>query len=433
MIDRFSSFYVWRTVLTSLFGIILSCLIMSYHSSAENSRPTSLPVLASSRPVTVLPTTATSPPQQTAPKTTDSLDRAMFLAEKLLIDVLWKHGRDSNNPWLLAHTLLALGQDFQLPNKQSAIDRIVSGFVRFKKVGQVEYPYFPEGDATHRVEPHPSMHLKTFLELGVPLHRSFRVGQRTVTLQQILHGVYLQFPHHPEGREMGTQAWRFFLLYGQLPENNRAWAWDNAQGQRVIFLRQVFRLMKYVNQQTSFLRVLKSRGVEVIPKLSLRRQHIYGESCGGFHLLQAAFRWMQHPALKKRLTSMLEDQTELLFYRLEGETKLYTQLFKKYQQHAAYRFIILLQQLKFLGHFLETVHHMHRWGLITPSKTQRAQIRSAIKLTVVSIMLLQRLGWYERIPLLQQRSYQLYLDLLGDSAHALHALRDIRGTSLYHK
>lgn len=408
-------------------GTIFLGGMVSSRSDAASSRPTSNPTVHH----TATTQTPASRPVQTP--TPDNMEKAIFLAEKLLIDVLWQHGRDPNNPWLLAHTLLAFGKDFQLSTGQGAIDRIVTGYVRFKKVGNVEYPYFPVGDGNHRIEPHPSMHLKTFVELGIPLHRSFQVGSRTVTLQQILQGVYLQFPQQPEGRDIGTQAWRFFLLYGLLPEQNRAWAWENAQGQRVVFLRQVFRLMTYVNQQTSFLRVLKNRGVKVIPKLQLRRQHIYGESCGGFHLLQAAFMWMRHPSLQKRLASMLEEQIDLLLYRLDGETKLYAELFKKYQNHAAYRFIILLQQLKFLGHFVETANHLYRWGLWRPTAAQRIHIRNATKLTVMSIMLLHKLGWYDRIEALKKHSFQMYLDLLGDSAHALHALRDIREIGIYRK
>lgn len=363
----------------------------------------------------------------------DRLDVAIHKTEELIRRVLWRFGRDPNNPWLLTHSLLAFGKDLKLANGQYAIDRIVSGFLKFKKVGKHDVPYFPVGTNRDRIEPHPSMHVKTFIELGVPLSRVFTVGKRKVTLAQMLKGVHQLFPYYPRDREIGHQAWRFFLLYGHRPNNNKAWVWDNAKGEKVVFLRQVFRLIKYTDKQTSFLRILKNRGVKVIPKLRLRRQHIYGESCGGFHLLQAALRWCGHPNFRKRLQPFLDAQIELMFYRLDGEVKLYTQLFKKYQKHAAYRFLILLQQLKFLGHFLETVTDLHEWGLLKPTLEQRKAIRGAVQLAVVSVMLLYRLGWYGRIPLLQKRSYQMYLDLMGDSAHTLHALRLIKKTNLYRK
>ncbi len=400
--------------------------------AAPASRPASRPVQPANK---AKPKRGTPPAARVAlgpvRQKKDRLDTAIYQSEDLLKRVLWKFGRDPNNPWLLAHSLLAFGKDLKLANGQLAIDRIVSGYLKFKTVGKHEVPYFPVGDNKNRIEPHPSMHVKTFLELGVPLSRKFKVGNRTVTLQELLNGVYQSFPYYPRGRKIGHQAWRFFLLYGRRPNNNKDWLWDNAKGEKVVFLRQVIRLIKYVDKQTSFLRILKNRGVKVIPKLRLRRQHIYGESCGGFHLLQAGLRWAGHPSFKKRMGSFLDAQIELMFYRLDGETKLYTQLFKKYQKHAAYRFIILLQQLKFLGHFLETVTDLHEWGLLKANREQRKAIRGAVQLTIVSVMLLYRLGWYGRIPLLQQRSYQLYLDLMGDSAHTLHALRLIKKTNLY--
>ncbi len=415
-------------IFLSGFGLccfFLSSLGVIHAQSKPTTRPTQLQSLSKrAKPV------KTSAP---LPKVShnDKIYKAILQTQQLLKRVMWKHGRDPSNPWLLAHTLLVFGKTLTLPGGQLAVDRIVSGFLKFKKMKGVEVPYFPAGSSRVRIEPHPSMHLKTFLELGIPLSRKFKVGKRTVTLQQMLDGVYKLFPSNPHGRQIGTQAWRFFLLYGRRPKNNQAWAWMNGKGEQVVFIRQVLRMMKYLDKNTSFLRIMKSRGVKVIPKLKLRRQHIYGESCGGFHLIQAAARWMSHPSLKKRLTPLLHAQIELMYYRLGGEVRLYTQLFKKYQKHAAYRFIILLQQLKFLGHFLETIADLYHWGLHTPTKKQRKQIRDAVRLTVVTVMLLSRLGWFERLEQLKARSHQLYLDLLGDSAHTTHALILIRDTGLY--
>jgi len=140
---------------------------------------------------------------------------------------------------------------------------------------------------------------------------------------------------------------------------------------------------------------------------------------------------MGHPSLRKHAKSALKTHKELIFYRMRGEVRLYLSLFKKYQKNAAYRFLILLQQLKFLGHSVETLVKLHKWGLLTPTREQRGEIRRAVRLLLVTVMLLDRLGFYKGINKLKQSTYQFYLDLVGDSAHALHALHMIKDTSLY--
>lgn len=354
------------------------------------------------------------------------MDMQLTKIKTFLHKFLQVHGRDPKNPWLLAHSLLALGKDLKLANGQLAIDRIVSGYLRSKKVGKKTIYYFPQGTQKNRIEPHPHMHLKTFLALGVPMSRTFKVNGENVTLRQIYQSALMTLPAKL-GTDPGKYAWLLHALYGRLQPYH--WNWVNAKGELVRFFRVLFEYFKHTDKQVSFLRVMERRGVKQIPK---RGQYIYKEPCGGFHMLQSAMRWMKYPMFSKKLTPLFDAQVELIFYRFKGEMNLYVSLFKKYQKHPAYRFLILLQQLKFLGHWLETLVKLREWKLFTPSPAQRLQIRHAAKSLVLTVALLHRLGFYQRLPQLKKRVYQYYLDLLGDSAHALHALKDLEQYPIHH-
>jgi|GEM_PF-1087466 len=363
-------------------------------------------------------------------KNMDKLDKALKQITNILAAVIYRFGRDDKNPWLLSHSLLAIGKGLRMYDGSYAVDKLVSGFLKFKKVGKTVIPYFPQGDAKNRIEPHPYMHLKTLLELGVPLSYKFKAGKKTVTLKQLFKSNLDSFPDSPKKERLGVLAWRIFALYGQLPNNK--WGWVNAKGKYVNLFKIIYQLFYFLDRQTTFLRTLKTRGVKTIQK---RRQFIYKEPCGGFHLIQAALRWTGHPLFRnrKRLIALRKAQIELLFYRLDGEMRLYSQMFKMYSKKPGHRFLILLQQLKFIGHFLETMVNLHKWKLFSPTKAQRLKIRYATKVLYVTVVLIYKLGYYHKLPQLKKASYQYYLDLLGDSAHALHAIRELQETKIYKK
>ena len=328
------------------------------------------------------------------------------------------HGRDPNNPWLLAHSLLAFGKDLRLANGQLAIDRIVQGFVIFEKIGDKEHPRFPIGDHASRIEPHPFMHVKTMLQLGVPLTHRFPLEGRTLTLADLLNGLIALFPPTLEGKSLADMAWAFDALYGNLPQNQ--WVWKNPKGEEIHFLRLLWQAMQYLDLETRFLRESQAKGEKVIQK---KRQHIYAHYCGGFHFIQAMMRWMGHPAFKAQLAPFLRSQIDLVFYRLQGEMALYQGLLQQYRHHEPYRFLLYLQQSKFLGHALETLNAAYLRKLWTPSPAERAQIREALSHLFDTIEGTAKDGSYKNIEQIKTKSYQYYLDLLGDASHALHALR----------
>ncbi len=392
----------------------LSQRSQSASSSAEKRRPTSRPAVSSKE-------------SSRSSVGLTKMDRQIEELKAFLSQYLMRVGRDPKNPWLLAHALLVFGKDLKLKNGKLVIDHIVSTYMKISVYKHHIIPYFPDSTRYLRIDPHPYTQLKIFLDIGVPMSRVFKVGMYNITLGQMFKAAIMSLPPKQSELQISDGVWLLLAMYGRLKKPHE-WVWTNVDGQQVNFFRLLWRTFFYLDKQTSFLRQLWARGVKKIVK---KRQYIYREPCGGFHLLQATLRWMGHPMLKRKLKDLFNAQVELMFYRYVAETRLYVDYFKRYQHNKVYRLIILLQQLKFLGHFLETIALLHEWKQLNPTLDQRKIIRRATRLLMITVMLLNRLGFYANAESLKKTSFQYFLDLSGDSAHALHSLQLLSKSRLY--
>ena len=116
----------------------------------------------------------------------------------------------------------------------------------------------------------------------------------------------------------------------------------------------------------------------------------------------------------------LQQQISLHFYRLPQELSIYDAALK---QHPEHKHKLLVQRLKFTGHFVETSMKFQRLGLLNPTKKQQAMINGAVQQIVLVVEALRQDGLFSNMERLKEDDHQLYLDLIGDSAHALYALK----------
>src|SRR5690606_29130440 len=92
------------------------------------------------------------------------------------------------------------------------------------------------------------------------------------------------------------------------------------------------------------------------------------------------------------------------------------------RQHPNYAPILLEQRLKFLGHFLETVHRAWALELFTPDEAQQEQLRRAADELVRTVEALEGTGLLDRLDALRESNEQLFLDVVGDAAHAVRGI-----------
>lgn len=150
-----------------------------------------------------------------------------------------------------------------------------------------------------------------------------------------------------------------------------------------------------------------------------RGQGVFGYTCGGAHLLQGAAYVVARGFGDKAARDKMELQGYLATYRLPRELKIYADLLERAPEH---KLILMAQQLKFTGHWLESVHKMAAMGLYTPGVKDQEVMARAVGALLESVQALKSLGALDNLEAIQKQNPQLYLDLVGDSAHAIHGL-----------
>jgi hypothetical protein len=149
-------------------------------------------------------------------------------------------------------------------------------------------------------------------------------------------------------------------------------------------------------------------------------QALFSYTCGGSHLLQGASYAVARGYGTPRDRKAVEVQVPLLFYRLPIELGIYDVAMKRNPKH---RVRLLVQRMKFLGHFLETMGKMEAMGLYVPDEKQSQRLEGAAQNLVLTVEALKKTGTFDNMETLRQKDEQLYLDVVGDAAHALRGLR----------
>jgi hypothetical protein len=325
-------------------------------------------------------------------------------ARDTLASVVDKHCFDPALPWALAHGILVRGRDARLANGDEAVQRLV---VDNLPAGEL---VFPRNRGPVPVDAHPGLILKTLLEVGVPPERAFA----TQDGRQVLFSALVA-----AGRSAATAG-------AGLPLHNEAWQLEvhgtsadpalKAQALEVLVQNQLY-FEAYAADPTKAPRYRKA----VAKKGSRKPGAIHRYYCGGLHLFQAVQR-----LYGDELPSALARQYELLLLRLRLESTYWERALAQVEAQspgnaAQQRRVILSQRLKLQGHALETYLRAVRTGVIDPTPETRSELNQGFTRLQGTVLALRDCGVWAELPLLAKASPQLYRDLVGDAAHALHA------------
>jgi hypothetical protein len=94
-------------------------------------------------------------------------DPAYDRALQALGGVVETYAGDPDNPWAIAHGVLARGTDFRLVDGRPAVPHLFSTYAEPRTVGTRTLLGFPRSLGTVRVEPHTDLLLKNLGEVGV--------------------------------------------------------------------------------------------------------------------------------------------------------------------------------------------------------------------------------------------------------------------------
>ena len=391
--------------------LVLGLSVALAGCSAEESTAPAESSSSTSVPSTPAPA---APPVQPAGQAVSPQARA--IASDILRAVVVREAGDPANAWALAHGMLALGPDFKARDGRLALRVLADDFLESDSSG----PMFAKNRDGRPVEPHTDLILKTLMERGYALDEVLKPG---VTVGDLLRASRARFaPERIEGRMS-------FPTPNDAPWSVQAWCegaatdktsgWESKTGS--VTIDEVARaLLGKLESETHFIRSALAKG-EAFEK---RKQGIFAYTCGGAHLFQAAascaaLGWPTQGNSSKRIDA----QVEQYLARFPVETGLVDQALRQNPQLAV---ILHNQDIKFLGHLIEGMSKLELDGLWEPSAADKALLGRAEARLIANIIELERSRAYS-VPAMEQFSanpqvFQLYLDLVGDAAHALHGL-----------
>ena len=328
-----------------------------------------------------------------------------------LSDLVRKGATDPTNPWAMAHGLLAFGPDLKASDGRLVTEAIIADFMKTRSVGGRTVGAFAERTATNApLEPHPFMVTKAFAEAGVPLNRSMTFAGGQTSLRKLLDDAAFQFEVPQDNRGWQNVAWALSALATHPAKDQQIQTQSGPISLETAAQAAVARLEQ---AQTFLVKPMQLGRPDVVQK---RKQGIYAHTCGGLHFVQAAVRSGGHfPQLHARLRKQLD----LVRFRWAAERRIYRQLM---DLRPRYRNLLLVQELKFYGHLLETMALAVKWKLLAPDQALKLEMRQVAGDLLDTIRALE--PHYAVQDAVRDATPQLYYDLIGDGCHAIRGLRE---------
>lgn len=332
-----------------------------------------------------------------------------------LLDQCLVHAADPKNPWALAHGMTAFGASFLASDGRKAAEVITKDFLNRNLLidggigpgSAFGYPRYA-ADRTP-IEPHSNLLTKTFVMAKMAPTTALPTSWGTVTVQQLIDGVKKGFRHVPASDDYWRDAAWTLDLFSQTGKPGSQIATELGPVSLDTVMNDALTALE--KNQADLAEGL-DKGLPEVPK---RKQGIYAHPCGGLHFIQAVFGWSRFPEVKKKWGPRLDKQIAVLFYRLESERRQYDAAL---QQAPQFKLQILTQEVKFYGHFLETLGRLKNETGWKPNKEQQLSINRAKALLDAAVTGLEGIKAFQTMDAIKQSNPQVHLDLIGDACHA---------------
>ncbi|TVQ93856.1 MAG: hypothetical protein EA397_03640 [Deltaproteobacteria bacterium] len=371
------------------------------------------------------------------------------VAMRALRQVAHDHTRDPENPWAIAHAMLVFGPDFELTNGEPAVDWLFARYAqRFEVCGE-QLLRFPSSEGSIRIEPHTDLILKALTESGVDPEREVVVQEQPARVGDLYRGSLYRAWVDASTKGQGAPIDRVPFGHGDGPGtttehwNDAPWSlqalasWGSkdlrwqAEGGRTMSLdRFTHAVVQRIDHESQTLQVQKSTGQRFDKGQAARAGGLVTMTCGGMHMIQGAAHALGRGFGEDGDRAVFDRQIPILFWRYHSELQTYMTMMEREPQ---FRALLMMQRLKFLGHFLETVHKAAALGLFKPDTSQRETMNDAVVQLVATVASLEQAGIFKILEKLTEpgmrelypgvtTNEQLYLDYVGDAAHAYRAL-----------
>lgn len=331
--------------------------------------------------------------------------------------VVDRFGADPANPWAVAHALLARGPDLVLTNGQPAVEHLFATYGQVLPTPAAPRLQFPAQQGDVRIEPHTDLLLKAMAGVAVDPARTVQVEGRSFPLADLWRGSLLRSylapaRNHSRYGSPDDIAWSLQALATWAPPD-LAWVALDGTPMSLDDLTDYTAAVLY--SETRFLAEAQAQG----RPFQKQGQGIFRYTCGGAHLLQGVSYAVLRGFGTDSARQVVDEQIGLWFYRFPVESTIIRKALDQFPDHQD---ALTVQRLKFSGHFLESMSTLAIMGAYTPDPRQQALLAEAAQEVVMATAVLEQRGLLGDLPAVRARDEQLYLDIVGDSAHAVRGL-----------
>lgn len=304
-------------------------------------------------------------------------------------------------PWMVAHLLLA--------DPTAPLAGLGAAMVPVEEGGRTwsVFPRTPDADA------HSALLLKSLMESGAPMDTALG----TSTLADLYRYTLLHAELDPEHRTSSFSSpddmpWAVHALALGAP--GRPLRWVSFGGASMDLDTLTHFLVTVLARESAFLYAARQAGTT----FQREGQGLFSFTCGGAHLLQGAAGAVAAGFGTPEDEAEVRRQAELLAWRVPIELAI-TQ--RTIEEHPDLELRLRLQQLKLLGHALESLGKLRAYGLYAGGDAGAAGALDDV------VARLDALGAWTGVESRRAAEPQVYHDLLGDGDHAVRGLRIWRG------
>lgn len=408
-----------------ILALLLACSAGEEAASPAAPPPASAPPVAPpAAPVQVWTTENITDLVPKAPERNTAVAKAIppmpayDAALEILGTVVEKYDGDPDNPWAVAHGILARGTGLKLPDGRDALSHVFAAYAEPRTAGSHTLLGFPRELGKIRVDPHSDLLLKNLGEAGVDPGASYVTRQGTVPVADLYRWTLLKTyliaqTNHSSYDGPNDMPWNIQGLAAWAPGPELQWKAIDGTPMDLDYLTDF--LTAVVTQESAFMFEAMQKG----QPFRREGQRLFSYTCGGAHLVQGASYAVGRGFGSAKTRKAVEAQVPLLFYRLPLELGQLDEVTKGAPKQKTR---LLVQRMKFLGHWLETISKLQVMGFFVPDETQLVTIEGAAQNLTLTVDELQKAGTFEKVEDIRAEDEQLYLDIIGDAAHAVRGL-----------
>jgi hypothetical protein len=301
----------------------------------------------------------------------------------------YTHALDS--PYALIHCVRSFGKGFTRADGSPAVDHLCRNFAVEREVNGKRYVHF-QRDAEY----HENSFLKTFLEAGVPLDQPVTAGGNKYTLRDVADSAKALFRFDVNDfnryeKSYSTEHLPWTLIAFSVIVPPAAPAWANAYGETVNLLDVVDRTAGDFEHRCEAMAQAQPKG-EFIDDAARKAFGDYFPCLGG-HALYSYVSLVKHGFTGQKLKGRVAAMLDLAAYRMKKEPEAIDreyaaaaaapfppELTREMARYGATQAVFtemsrLRQQIKLLGHLLESVNfaRLHHLYTFTPEQTRNIQ------------------------------------------------------------